>query len=86
MDAVASDTALAAARQRGRAHLKATLLRRLPRRPGAQQGGFCDTGAFRSKMGNLLSMSMQFHIAHQINRLLPLIKTPAAYWTLRRVH
>jgi beta-carotene hydroxylase len=56
-----------------------------PHHPHNEQGRYRDTRAFRSRLGNLLSMGMQFHIVHHLYPRIPLMRTPAAYWALRPV-
>ena len=54
-----------------------------PHHPAKQTGRYKDTRAFRSKIGNLGSMGMQFHIIHHLHPRIPLTRTPAAYWDMR---
>ena len=56
-----------------------------PHHPGNEQGRYRDTRAFRSRLGNLLSLGMQFHIVHHLYPRIPLMKTPAAYWELKPI-
>jgi beta-carotene hydroxylase len=56
-----------------------------PHHPGQEQGRYRDTRAFRSRVGNIGSMGMQFHIIHHLYPRIPLMRTPAAYWALRPV-
>ena len=56
-----------------------------PHHPATAQGRYRDTRAFRSPLGNILTMGMQFHIVHHLYPRIPLMRTPAAYWALRPV-
>jgi beta-carotene hydroxylase len=56
-----------------------------PHYPGTEQGRYRDTRAFKSWLGNVLSMGMQFHIIHHLYPRIPLMKTPAAYRELRPI-
>jgi len=56
-----------------------------PHHPADEQGRYRDTRAFRSRLGNILSMGMQFHIVHHLYPRIPLMRTPAAYWALRPI-
>ncbi len=57
----------------------------MPHFPGTEQGRYRDTRAFRSKLGNLGSSGMQYHIVHHLYPTIPLHRTPAAYRALRPV-
>jgi len=56
-----------------------------PHHPGTGKGRYQDTRAFRSAVGNIGSMGMQFHIIHHLYPRIPLMRTPAAYWALRPI-
>jgi len=56
-----------------------------PHHPAEQTGRYRDTRAFRSPLGNILTMGMQFHIIHHLYPRIPLMRTPAAYWAMRPV-
>ena len=56
-----------------------------PHHPGNEQGRYRDTRAFKSRLGNLFSMGMQFHIVHHLYPRIPLALTPAAYRDLRPI-
>ena len=56
-----------------------------PHYPGTELGRYRDTRAFQSRLGNVLSMGMQFHIIHHLYPRIPLMKTPAAYRELRPI-
>ncbi len=57
----------------------------MPHFPGSEQGRYRDTRAFKSKLGNIGSMGMQYHIVHHLYPTIPLHRTPAAYRALRPV-
>lgn len=56
-----------------------------PHHPGTGQGRYRDTRSFKSVVGNLGSMGMQYHIIHHLYPRIPLMRTPAAYWALKPV-
>jgi len=56
-----------------------------PHRPAEQQGRYKDTQPFRSHVGNLLSMGMQYHAVHHLYPRIPLTLTPAAFRELRPI-
>lgn len=56
-----------------------------PHLPGQAQGRYRNTRSFRSRLGNLGSMGMQYHIVHHLHPYIPLIHTPAAYWEMRPI-
>jgi len=56
-----------------------------PHHPGEAQGRYKDTRAFKSRLGNLGSFGMQYHIIHHLYPRIPLSKTPAAYRELKPV-
>ncbi len=56
-----------------------------PHHPAENQGRYKDTRAFRSWLGNIGTMGMQFHIIHHLHPRIPLTRTPAAYWALRPI-
>lgn len=53
-----------------------------PHNPGLGQGRYHDTRAFKSHLGNIGSMGMQFHIIHHLHPRIPLMRTPAAFWEM----
>lgn len=57
----------------------------LPHFPGTEQGRYRDTRAFISKLGNLGSSGMQYHIVHHLYPSIALHRTPAAYRALRPI-
>jgi beta-carotene hydroxylase len=46
-------------------------------------GRYRDTRAFRSRVGNLMSSGMQFHILHHLYPRIPLLRHARAYEALR---
>ena len=56
-----------------------------PHHPGNGRGRYKDTRAFKSRLGNLLSLGMQYHIVHHLYPHIPLSKTPAAYRELKPI-
>ncbi len=56
-----------------------------PHNPGLETGRYSDTRSFRSKLGNIGSMGMQYHIVHHLYPRIPLTRTPAAYREMRPV-
>lgn len=50
-----------------------------PHQPADKIGRYRDTRAFKSRVGNWLSMGMQYHIVHHLHPYIPLTDTPAAY-------
>ena len=56
-----------------------------PHHPGKEQGRYRETRGFKSAVGNLLSMGMQYHIIHHLYPRIPLSKTPAAFRELRPI-
>lgn len=56
-----------------------------PHNPGMAQGRYKDTRSFRSAVGNVLSMGMQYHIVHHLHPRIPLMLTPRAYWEMRDI-
>lgn len=56
-----------------------------PHHPGKQTGRYGDTRAFKSKLGNLGSMGMQYHIIHHLYPRIPLSLNPSAYRELKPI-
>ena len=56
-----------------------------PHHPSKEQGRYADTRGFKSRLGNLLSMGMQYHIIHHLYPRIPLSLTPAAYRELKPI-
>ena len=56
-----------------------------PHHPGNAQGRYRNTRSFRSRLGNIGSMGMQYHIVHHLHPYIPLTRTPAAYWEMRPI-
>jgi beta-carotene hydroxylase len=56
-----------------------------PHHPALEQGRYRETRAFKSYLGNIWSMGMQYHIIHHLYPRIPLSKTPAAFRELRPI-
>jgi len=56
-----------------------------PHHPGNEQGRYRNTRSWKSVVGNIGSMGMQFHIVHHLHPYIPLVRTPAAYREMRPI-
>ncbi len=56
-----------------------------PHHPAEETIRYRDTRAFKSRLGNLVSMGMQYHIIHPLYPRIPLALTPAAYRELKPI-
>lgn len=56
-----------------------------PHHPAQATGRYRNTRAWRSRLGMVGSMGMQFHIVHHLHPTIPLTRTPAAFRELRPV-
>ncbi len=56
-----------------------------PHHPAKETGRYRDTRSFRSIVGNIGSMGMQYHIIHHVHPRIPLYRTPRAYWEMRHI-
>lgn len=56
-----------------------------PHNPALTTGRYRDTRSFKSALGNIGSMGMQYHIVHHLHPRIPLMRTPRAYWEMRDV-
>ncbi|MEM1105975.1 MAG: fatty acid desaturase [Pseudomonadota bacterium] len=56
-----------------------------PHYPGMEVGRYRDTRSFRSILGNIGSLGMQYHLVHHLHPRIPLYRTPMAYWELRPI-
>lgn len=56
-----------------------------PHHPGTRQGRYQNTRSFRSVLGNIGSLGMQYHIIHHLHPRIPLYRTPKAYWQMRPI-
>jgi beta-carotene hydroxylase len=54
-----------------------------PHHPATDTGRYRDTRGFRSRLGNILTMGMQYHIVHHLYPRMPLMRHPAAFRALR---
>lgn len=56
-----------------------------PHNPSLGVGRYADTRSFKSRLGNIGSMGMQYHIVHHLYPRIPLTRTPAAYREMRPI-
>lgn len=56
-----------------------------PHHPGNESGRYRDTRSFRSILGNIGSLGMQYHIIHHLHPRIPLYRTPQAYWEMKPI-
>ena len=56
-----------------------------PHNPGLSKGRYKDTRSFRSILGNIGSLGMQYHIIHHLHPRIPLYRTPMAYWEMKPI-
>jgi beta-carotene hydroxylase len=56
-----------------------------PHHPGEKSGRYLDTRSFRSILGNIGSLGMQYHIIHHLHPRIPLYRTPKAYWEMKPI-
>ena len=56
-----------------------------PHHPGDNQNRYGNTRSWKSAVGNMGSMGMQFHIVHHLHPYIPLDRTPAAYREMRAI-
>lgn len=56
-----------------------------PHNPGLSKGRYRDTRSFRSILGNIGSLGMQYHIIHHLHPRIPLYRTPRAYWEMKPI-
>jgi beta-carotene hydroxylase len=56
-----------------------------PHNPAMTKGRYRDTRSFRSILGNIGSMGMQYHIIHHLHPRIPLYRTPRAYWEMKPI-
>lgn len=56
-----------------------------PHNPSMTKGRYRDTRSFRSILGNIGSMGMQYHIIHHLHPRIPLYRTPRAYWEMKPI-
>jgi beta-carotene hydroxylase len=56
-----------------------------PHHPAKEQGRYRNTRSFRSILGNIGSMGMQYHIIHHLHPRIPLYRTPMAYWEMKPI-
>lgn len=56
-----------------------------PHHPANELGRYRDTRGFKSRLGNILTMGMQFHIIHHLYPRIPLMRHPKAFRALRPI-
>jgi len=56
-----------------------------PHHPGNEQERYRNTRSWKSVLGNIGSMGMQYHIVHHLHPYIPLVRTPAAYREMRPI-
>lgn len=56
-----------------------------PHHPGTERGRYRNTRSWKSMVGNIGSMGMQYHIVHHLHPYIPLSRTPAAYREMRPI-
>ncbi len=56
-----------------------------PHNPSLSKGRYRDTRSFRSILGNVGSLGMQYHIVHHLHPRIPLYRTPRAYWEMKPI-
>lgn len=56
-----------------------------PHHPATSQARYGNTRSWKSAVGNIGSMGMQFHIVHHLHPYIPLDRTPAAYREMRPI-
>lgn len=56
-----------------------------PHHPGLSKGRYRDTRSFRSILGNIGSLGMQYHVIHHLYPRIPLYRTPKAYWEMKPI-
>jgi len=56
-----------------------------PHHPGDQTGRYGDTRAWKSPVGTILSMGMEYHLVHHLFPKIPLFQTGPAYWEMREL-
>lgn len=56
-----------------------------PHHPSIERSRYRNTRSWKSKLGNIGSMGMQYHIVHHLHPYIPLSRTPAAYREMRPI-
>lgn len=62
-----------------------TFLAWAPHYPYKETGRYRDTRAWKSPVGTILSMGMEYHIIHHLFPRIPLFHTAPAYWEMREL-
>lgn len=56
-----------------------------PHHPMSGMGRYTNTRSWKSKVGNVGTMGMQYHIVHHLHPYIPLSQTPAAYRAMKPI-
>lgn len=56
-----------------------------PHHPGNEQGRYRNTRSWKSAVGNIGSMGMQYHLVHHLHPYIPLTRTPAAWREMKPI-
>jgi beta-carotene hydroxylase len=56
-----------------------------PHFPYEETGRYRDTRAWKSRIGTILSMGMEYHQIHHLFPTIPLFQTARAYWEMREL-
>ena len=56
-----------------------------PHHPMAETGRYTDTRAWKSPVGTILSLGMEYHVVHHLFPRIPLFQTGPAYWEMREL-
>lgn len=56
-----------------------------PHHPMAEKGRYRDTRAWKSPIGTIATMGMEYHLIHHLYPSIPLFQTGPAYWDLREM-
>ena len=56
-----------------------------PHHPGEGRGRYDNARSWKSKLGNIGSAGMQYHLVHHLHPYIPLMKTPAAWRAMRPI-
>ncbi len=56
-----------------------------PHHPQTETGRYRDTRAWKSPVGTVLSMGMEYHVIHHLFPRIPLFQTGPAYWEMREL-
>ncbi|MBT5555344.1 MAG: beta-carotene hydroxylase [Halieaceae bacterium] len=56
-----------------------------PHNPGCGTERYSDTQSFKSRLGNIWSSGMQYHVIHHLYPRIPLVRTPEAYRQMKPI-